>query len=121
MADAYARTELSLPRETRSLLPAMLAALGVVMVLGGWVLVERQKRNAEAARAAVAVESEKQARAERSDMESAKHELETRVQELQRENARLSARVAARAAPVETARGDKKAEKKAGRKHHKRH
>jgi hypothetical protein len=100
------------------MLPWILFALVLVGGIGA-ILVEEQKLDAAAMRAANTTKSEEKARAELTEATNAKKALETRVQELQAENGRLTVKVAATAKldPPQKAHSRKKARSK----HHRHH
>jgi hypothetical protein len=100
--------------------PSMLAWIlfGLTLISGaGIVLIEEQKVDAAASRAAAAAKAEEKARGELTDAANGKRALETRVQELQAENGRLTVKVAAAARVDATATTPARAAKK----HRKRH
>jgi hypothetical protein len=100
--------------------PSMLAWIlfGLTLISGaGIVLIEEQKVDAAASRAAAAAKAEEKARGELTDAANGKRALETRVQELQAENGRLTVKVAAAARVDATATTHARAAKK----HRKRH
>ena len=91
---------------------------GLTLISGaGIVLIEEQKVDAAASRAAAAAKAEEKARGELTDAANGKRALETRVQELQAENGRLTVKVAAAARVDATATTHARAAKK----HRKRH
>ena len=114
----YEEGPVMIPRQS-SMLPWILFALTLVGGIGA-ILVEEQKLDAAAMRAANTTRSEEKARAELTEATSAKRALETRVQELQAENGRLTVKVAA-AATVDRPAKATRSTKKARRKHHRHH
>ncbi|MCU1283199.1 MAG: hypothetical protein JWM53_6745 [bacterium] len=111
----YQEGPVMVPKQS-SMLPWILFALTLVGAIGA-VLVEEQKLDAAAMRAANTTKSEEKARAELNEATNAKRALETRVQELQAENGRLTIKVAA-AAKIDPPAKGAHSTKKARSKHH---
>ena len=106
------------PATKQSMLAWILFGLTLVSAIG-IVLIEEQKADAAATRAAAAAKAEEKARGELTDAANAKRTLEARVQELQAEIGRLAVKVAS-AAKVDAAMPTHARAGKKHRKHHKR-
>lgn len=113
----YQQEQIITPSKPQSMLAWILFALTFVAAVG-LTLVEQQNLDTANRRAEAATKSEAKARAELTDVDTAKRALETRVGELQAENGRLTVKVAAAAKidPPAPAHVPKKARRK-----HKRH